>query len=57
MLLGVSFGSYKRHCRDVLTERRGYVQMRRLGDVLLRTEKLFGVSCETCLKRPGDLLM
>ena len=34
-LLGVSFGSYRRHCRDVQMRRRGYVQLRRLGDVPL----------------------
>ena len=35
-LLGVSFGTYKRRCRDVVMGRRGYVPMRRLGDVPLR---------------------
>ena len=35
-LLGVSFGSYRRRQRDVLMGRRGYVPLRRLGDVPLR---------------------
>ena len=35
-LLGVSFGSYRRCCRDVLKGCSGYVPMRRLGDVPLR---------------------
>ena len=45
-LLGVSFGSYRRH--------RRYVPLRRLGDVLLRCR---GVVFETCLRRCGDVLM
>ena len=36
MLLGVSFGSYRRRRRDVLMGHRGYVPLRRLGDVPLR---------------------
>ena len=35
-LLGVSFGSYRRRCRDLLIGHRGYVPLRRLGDVPLR---------------------
>ena len=35
-LLGVSFGSYRRRRRDVLMGRRGYVPLKRLGDVPLR---------------------
>ena len=34
-LLGVSFGSYRRRCRDVLMGRRGYIPLRRLGDIPL----------------------
>ena len=34
-LLGVSFGSYRRRCRDVQMRRCGYVPLRRLGDVPL----------------------
>ena len=36
ILLGVSFGSYRRRRRDVLMERRGYVPLRRPGDLQLR---------------------
>ena len=35
-VLGVSFGSYRRRCRNLLMARRGYVPLRRLGDVSLR---------------------
>ena len=35
-LLGISFGSYRRRRIDVLMGRRGYVPLRRLGDVPLR---------------------
>ena len=35
-LLGASFGSYRRRRRDVLMGRRGYVTLRRLGDLSLR---------------------
>ena len=34
-LLGFSFGSYRRRCRDVQMRRCGYVPLRRLGDVPL----------------------
>ena len=34
-LLGVSFGSYRRRRRDVLMGRRGYILLRRFGDVPL----------------------
>ena len=40
-LLGVSFGSYRRRRRDVPQERRGYVLLRRLGDVPLRCRCMF----------------
>ena len=50
-LLGVSFGSYRRRCRDVLMGRLGYVTLRRLGDVSLRRRWVFH------LRRPGDVLM
>ena len=35
-LFDVSFGSYRRRRRTVLMVRRGYVPLRRLGDVSLR---------------------
>ena len=35
-LLGVSFGSYRRCCRDVLKGCSGYLPLRHLGDVPLR---------------------
>ena len=35
-LLGVSFGTYRRRRRDVLMGRRGYIPLRRLGDVRMR---------------------
>ena len=50
-LLGVSFGSYRRHHRDVLMGRRGYVPLRRFGDVPLRRRWVFH------LRRRGDVLM
>ena len=40
-LLGFSFGSYRRRRRDVLMGRRGYVPLRRLGDVPLRLRWVF----------------
>ena len=40
-LLGVSFGSYRRCPRYVLMGRRGYVPLRRLGDVPLRQRWVF----------------
>ena len=36
-LLGVSFRSYRRRRRDVLMGRSGYVPLRRLGEVPLRS--------------------
>ena len=35
-LMGVSFEAYRRHRRDALMGRRGYVPLRRLGDVPMR---------------------
>ena len=35
MPLGVSFWTYRRHRRDALMRRRGYVPLRRLSDVPL----------------------
>ena len=52
-LLRVSFGTYRRCRRDLLMRYRGYVPMRRLGDVPLRHCCVF----ETWLRRPGDVLM
>ena len=40
-LLGVSFESYGRHRRDVLMGRRGYVPLRRLGDMPLKNHWVF----------------
>ena len=40
-LLGVSFGSYRRRRRDVLMGRRGYVPLRRPGDVQLKRRWVF----------------
>ena len=40
-LLGVSFGSYRRHRRDVLMGRGGYVALRRLSGVALRRHWVF----------------
>ena len=54
-LLGVSFGSNRRRCRDVQMRRRGYVPLRRLG--WHATVTLLGVSFETYLIRCGDVLM
>ena len=50
-LLGVSFGSYRRRRSDVLMGRRGYVPLRRFGDVPLRRRWVFH------LRRRGDVLM
>ena len=41
MLLGVSFGSYRRPRRNVLMGHRWYVPLRRLGDVPLRHRWVF----------------
>ena len=54
ILLGVSFGTYRRRRRDVAMGRRGYVPLRRIGDVPLRLAR---VSFETCLRHRGDVLM
>ena len=40
-LLGVLFGTYSRRHRDVLMGRRGYVPLRRLGNVALRRRWVF----------------
>ena len=40
-LLDVSFGSYRRRRRTVLMGRRGYLPLRRLGDVPLRRRWVF----------------
>ena len=40
-LLGVLFGTYRRRHRDVLMGRRGYVPLRRLGNVALRRRWVF----------------
>ena len=41
MLLGVSFGTYRRRRRDVLMGGPGYVPLRRLGDIPLRRRWAF----------------
>ena len=45
-LLGVSFGTYRRCCRDILMGRRART-----------TETLLSVRFEICLRRLGDVLM
>ena len=51
-LLGISFRTYRRRCRDVVMGCCGYVPLR--GRT---TETSFGGSFETCLRRHGDVLM
>ena len=41
MLLVVSFRTYRRRLRDVLMGGRGYVSLRRLGDIPLRRRWVF----------------
>ena len=40
-LLGVSFGNYRKRSKDVLVGRRGYIPLKRLGDVPLRLVWVF----------------
>ena len=40
-LLDVLFGTYRRRRRDVLMGRRGYVPLRRLGNVLVKRRWVF----------------
>ena len=42
--LGVSFGIYRKRCRDVVMGRRGYVPPRRLGDAPMRGRWVFNLS-------------
>ena len=66
MLLGVSFGTYRRRRRDVVMGRPRDVPLRRLGDVPLRCRWVFhlGRTCdvagtyrETPLRRHHDVLL
>ena len=40
-LLGVLFGTYRRRHRDVLMGRRGYVPLKRLGNVPVKRRWVF----------------
>ena len=48
-LLGVSFGTYRRRRRDILMGCRGYLPLRRLGDVPIRRRG------DVPLRRFGDV--
>ena len=56
-LLGVSFGTYRRRRRNVVMERRGYLPLRRRGDVRMRRHcyVLLRGCHDVTVRRRGDI--